>query len=99
MYEIDYLLNVKTIRMNFSISENHHLVNDFGALKEKDKLQAISDIAARIESKVKGVLQRTSLSLGTYPPKMEFHIAHKGYVASRNNKGEIKSATYEVKGF
>ena len=89
--EIDYLLNSKTIRMTFVISENHHLVNGFDELEEKDRLVTISNIAGRVEVKTKAIIQRTSLLIGTYPINMEFLVAHKGYQALRNNKGEILS--------
>ncbi len=99
MNDIDYLLNIETLRIGFVVSENHHLVNGFDELEEKNKLEAISGIAIRMEPKIKNIIRETYLLIGSYPIKIEFHISHKGYMALRNNKGEIKSIKYEVKKF
>ncbi len=99
MADLDYLPNAKTIRMSFSISNNHDLVHGFDKLDDEHKLEAISSIAISLDHEITRVIKKISLLIGSESIKIEFIVSYKGYRALRNNKGEIKSATYEVKGF
>lgn len=101
MNDLDYLINVKSIRMSFVISENHHLVSGFDKLDEIKKSKTLSDIAIKIEEKMKKIINRTCLLLNIERIKMEFSVSHKGHLASRNINGEIKTfiSPSKVNGF
>ena len=97
--DLNYLPNIKTIRMIFHISNNHHLVNDFDKLSDENKSKAILEIAARIEGKAGHFIKHLSLLFQSDLPKFEFVISHNGYSVSRDRMGGVKSTKYEVNGF
>ncbi|MEH6910334.1 MAG: hypothetical protein V7459_07080 [Oceanicoccus sp.] len=97
MSDLDYLINAKTIRMKFVVSEGHYLVSGFNELEEINKSKTVLGIAKLIESKIKNTITQISLVLNIERINMEFSIAHKGHLALRKKNGEIKSTKYEVK--
>lgn len=98
MSDLDYLVNTKTLRMIFVVSENHHLVAGFDELEDKDKMNTVSEISTKIEAGIIDTIKNISLLIGINPINMEFSFSHKGFSALRNRKGEFNTTRYEVKG-
>jgi len=101
MYDLDYMINTKSIRMSFVISENHQLVSGFDELDEIKRSKILFDLAIRIEAKIKKIINWTCLVLNIERIKMEFSVSYKGHLALRNIKGEVKTSisTSKVNGF
>jgi hypothetical protein len=99
--DLNYLPNTETVRMEFSISGNHHFVSGFEKLNDEKKSKVVLSIANSIEDAAERELRVFSLlSQTTSRLKFEFIISYNGYRVLRNNKSEVHLTKYEfTKGF